>query len=400
MTGQAGRDAELRYETLRAGSPLGLLADACLPLRAPRYATCRSCEDICPARAIRVDASGIRLEENCVACGRCAAACPMGALGVPGFAVPEVSRRTPLPLGVDCWKVPARLTPDESLRVPCLGGLSTGRILELVAVAGPRTVELLDRAWCAGCAAGGGAGEHPAAGSLKRARALLEAAGSGPERLPRLRKLHLPAELMPAAIPPPVEETRMSRRGFFSALGAKATVAIDQVRPLPANMAVRRRGFEQEPLPSRERRRVLLALERIAQSAWLSPPGDLFHRVVVSGDCNNHQLCASICPTGALAVVEQGSRSELMFDTRLCIGCKECHDICPSGALHLLPNGYNGSGEALPDRPIRLALFGEKSCPGCGQSFADRADEGLCPQCEKRRKLASSAFHSLFAARR
>jgi ferredoxin len=404
--------AELRYHPLRKDHPLGLLADTCLPLRAPRYARCRACEDVCPVQALHVEETLLRLDETCVSCGRCAAACPMGALGLPGFSVPDVPRVPLRPLAVDCWKVPARLTPDDSLRFPCLGGLSPGRILEMVMAAGPRPVELLDRGWCATCSAGncGAAAEqpavqhsavtHPVAVSLKSARSLLEAAGSGPERLPRLRALHLPADLMPVGIPPPASETKMSRRGFFSALTAKATVAVDQIRPLPATEARRRRGFERQPVPSKERQRILFSMEYIAQSAWLAPPPGLFHRVEVSAVCCNHQLCASICPTGALAAFEESGRNELMFDTQLCIGCGECHAICPSGALSLLPNGYNADGEALPEHPIRLTSFAEKSCPECGQAFADKAGEDLCPQCEKRRNLASSAFQSLFGSRR
>lgn len=401
MTGPGNTSVELKYQPLRMGHPLGLLEDACLSLRAPRYASCRACAAVCPVQALHIEEAEIRLDETCVNCGRCAAACPMGALGLPGFSVPEVSRTEARSLSVDCWKVPARLTPDESLRVPCLGGLSPGRILELVTTAGPRAVELLDRGWCAGCGAGkaGDAAQHPVAASLKTARALLEAAGSGAERLPRLRILHLPANLMPVEIPPPVSETRMSRRSFFSALTAKATVAVDQVRPLPVAESRRRRGFEKTPVASRERRRVLFAMERIAQSAWLAPPPGLYHRVEVSTACNNHQLCASICPTGALAVFEEDGRSELMFDTQLCIGCSECGAICPSGALSLLPNGYAANGETLPDRPIRLTSFSEKNCTECGQSFTDKAGEDRCPQCEKRRNLASSAFQSLFGSR-
>lgn len=52
---------ELKYLPLRSNHPLGLLEDACMPLRAPRYATCRACEDICPVQALHVEESVIHL---------------------------------------------------------------------------------------------------------------------------------------------------------------------------------------------------------------------------------------------------------------------------------------------------------------------------------------------------
>ena len=150
-----------------------------------------------------------------------------------------------------------------------------------------------------------------------------------------------------------------------------------------------------------ERERLLLGIALIAKSAGGTRPRGLFHRVEVAASCSNHQLCASICPTGALAVFEQGQRMELMFDTRLCIGCSECQTICPTGALTLLPNGYISLDKVLPDHPIRLTSFDEKSCAECARVYTETTGEGgLCPQCQKRQQLASSAFQSLFGPRR
>lgn len=396
VTTQNNVFVELKYRPLREDHPLALLEDACLPMRAPRYATCRSCESVCPVKAIHVGEAEIRLDENCACCGRCVAVCPMGALGLPGFSVTDALRDDTLPLSVDCWKVPVELSPEGAVRVPCLGGLSPGRILELVAMAGEGLLELLDRGWCSKCIAGN-TPDHPIHASLDQARSLLDAAGFGTNRLPRLRSHYLPNDFMPIDIPEPVTETKMSRREFFSALTSKAVVLIDKVKPLAPRLdEQRRRGFEREPVPSRERGRLLRGMELIGKSTGVIQPTRLFYRVVIADACNNHQLCASICPTGALGVFDQENRTELFFDTVLCIGCNECQSICPSGALNVLPNSY----DALPNHPIRLTSFGENICPECGQTYTDKTGEDICPQCQKRLHLASSAFQSLFGSGR
>lgn len=395
-TNQDNVPIDLKYKPLREDHPLVLFEDACLPLRAPRYATCRACEIACPVKAIRIGETAIQLDESCVRCGRCAAVCPMGALALPGFSVPDIPQERTSPLSIDCWKVPEKLSPEGSVRVPCLGGLSTGRVLELVAMAGAHSLELLDRGWCPKCNAGSSP-DHPIHASLNQARSLLEAAGLSTDRLPMLRSDYLPANLMPIDIPEPGTETKMSRRAFFSAFTAKAVVTIDKVKPLASGLEVRRRrGFEREPAPSRERERLLRGMELIGKSAGITRSSKLFFRVTISDTCNNHQLCASICPTGALGVFDQLGRTEIIFDTLLCIGCNECHSICPSGALSVLPNGY----DTLPDHPIHLTSFGENTCPECGQVYTGKAGENLCPQCQKRHHLASSAFQSLFGANR
>lgn len=400
MTSTVNDAPELSYKPLREGLGLSLLDDACLVLRAPRYASCRACESICPVKALRVGQTAIELAETCVRCGRCAGVCPMGALAQPGFSLPQAPREGKQPLSVDCWKVPAQLSADGAVRVPCLGGLSAGRLLELVASAGVGAVQLMDRGWCGGCSAGAAAA-HPVQINLAQARSLLQAVGMEAQRLPRLRLDPLPAHLMPSQIPASVTETKLGRRGFFSVLSAKTAVAVAKVSPVAQAQARRRRGFEKTPAPSTERERLLLGTALQGQATGAALPHELFFRVEVSPACCNHQLCASICPTGALAVFEQESRTELMFDTRLCIGCQECRSICPSGALSVLPNGYAAGPGVLPDHPIRLTSFGEKSCPECARVYTEKAgDDDLCPQCRKRRQLASSAFQSLFGLRR
>jgi len=66
MTGPGNTSVELKYQPLRMGHPLGLLEDACLSLRAPRYASCRACAAVCPVQALHIEEAEIRLDETCV----------------------------------------------------------------------------------------------------------------------------------------------------------------------------------------------------------------------------------------------------------------------------------------------------------------------------------------------
>ena len=385
---------------LRKDHALSLLDNACLRLRAPRYATCKACENVCPVGAIHVDGAAIRMDESCVGCGRCAAACPMGALALPGFSVPTVPHENVRKLHIDCWKVPAKLSPPGTARVPCLGGLSPGRILEWMASAGLDTLELLNRGWCSRCRAGGSQ-QHPAQASLDQARALLDAAGCHVSRLPRLSSMYLPIELLPIEMPAAISETKISRRRFFSALSVSATATLDQVSPLASEPdPPPRRGNESEPVASHERERLLRNIRKINRSAKVATPPGLFHRIAVSAACNNHQLCARICPTGALAVYSTPDQTGLNFASDLCIGCNECRSICPSGALRVLPNGYTERDDVLPDRPVHLTSFRQKCCSACGKSFADKSAKDQCRECEKQLRLASSAFQTLFGSTR
>lgn len=389
-------EPESQYKELRAGFPLNLREGACLALLSPRYATCRACEAICPVRAIHVSETALTLDESCLNCARCAAACPMGALETPGFAVADIAQEATHSIAVDCWKVPRDISPEGAVRVPCLGGLSAGRINDLVALAGQRPVVLLDRGWCSQCSAGGG-GDHPASAALNSALSLLEKAGMATGELPWLELMPLPDKYLPADIPNADTQQQLSRRAFFGALLGKSAAAIGQAQHLTGKSELRRkRGFELEPVSSRERDRVLHSMQRITRRTGHPLPPELFYRLEISDACRNHLLCAKVCPTGALDIHEEENYSGLTFDGSFCIGCGHCVTVCPNEAIQLLPNGNN----PLPVWPVQLTRFGEQSCAGCGRSYPASSGEEICPQCLKRRQLSNFAFHTLFGEER
>jgi ferredoxin len=368
--------------SLRDGAALRLDEGACLPLRS-KVGQCSACADACPAGVLRAGVAAIDLAEGCLDCGRCAAACPTEALSLEGYAIAATAHSGAGPLRIECWKVMRSRTGTEAVRVPCLGGLSTGRLLELWRAAGDAGLELMDRGWCAACSAGGG-DCHPVQGSLDAARLWLEALGVEPWRLPRLVSRPLPAREMPEAIPAPENERPVSRRQFLRALAA-APVPVGGPGA-PAFPASARRE-------STERRRVLDALGAIAAERGTPLPDELFARVTNNGACADHRICTAICPTGALAVRALDGQAALEFDAEACIACGACERACPERALSLQAHG------GVRERRI-VAVHRPRRCTACGEQYtAKDEDDGLCTSCRKTRRFLRSGAALWRAAR-
>lgn len=371
-------------------SALRFSAGACLALRS-RYGRCSRCADACPAQVLHLESDGLQLADGCLNCGRCAGVCPTGALKAPGFAHAAPAPGTSQPITVECWKIPDRVAGD-AVRMPCLGGVSAGRWLELVAAAGERPVKAIDRGWCGECSAGGGAA-HPATQHLAEANRWMAAAGAPASHRIVLERRPLPASEMPVEIPDPRNRVAMDRRAFLRGLSRRTAAAATGalVAMPPAEPAAQRPARA----PSPERERTVTALTAIAQREGMSLPVRLFPALRLSDACANHNVCASVCPTGALAAWSEGAASGIAFEAAACIACGDCERACPERAIRLLPEG-DGS---VPRAPARLTRFEERECPECDRPFTGRDGESVCGPCRKSLAFARSAFRELFAER-
>lgn len=325
--------------------------------------------------------------DDCTGCGRCQAVCPTGALAVDGFATLQRPLRAGAgALTIDCWQVPATLADRGEIRVPCLGGLSTGRLLALCASADARPVVLLDRGACGPCASGGA--DHPARATLQRVVSLMTQAGVPEPRLPRLEPLPMPmrGRFVRRPLVDPMLAQGKSRRGFLTALARTA----DSAPPRDEGPAQIR--------PSAERRQMIDALQILVARHGGHMPSTLFHRLDVGAACCGHRVCASACPTGALLRYRDdgASRMGIVFDNASCIGCGHCATVCPEQALQL----RSGGGDVDQGRGP-LTAFIQRECADCGSRFAlkDDEEETRCGRCRKSAQLARSAFQTLFGAR-
>jgi ferredoxin len=144
---------EIEFGRLRVGDPVLFASEACLIVRRPGM-TCGVCRDACPAGVLAGTEWSIAIDNGgCIGCGVCAAACPTGALVVEG-CTPDPPESNPQPIALECRRVAAKHREPDAIVVPCLGGINTPDLLDLVAKSNSAII-LKDHGWCAECPVGG-----------------------------------------------------------------------------------------------------------------------------------------------------------------------------------------------------------------------------------------------------
>lgn len=357
-----------------SGVPVKVHRNACLSIRFG-HVQCAHCVQACPTGAISIEAGSLSINDACLACGRCAAVCPTSALKVAGFtslARAGASIVNGAPVVLDCQRVPRQISPDNAVRVPCLGGISVSELLNVRVFADDRSIRVLDRGWCRNCPAGGSV--HAATDAVAAVARLFAEMGLDESLWPRLVSAP-PSGARPAEFPTPMR--RPSRRDFFRRFAHGA-----------AHSAVRAQETRPARVEPAERVRTAAALRMLAARYGVGMPASFFPRVAASGDCRNHGVCAGLCPTGALFVDEDEETSRLLFDTTRCIACGQCAGSCPANAIRVDASGDGADG----GQPVVLARHSQRTCFECGGVFAESGEAELCPACRKNQEFARAGF--------
>lgn len=395
--------ADRRRMPLRDDRSLLHEEGACLPLRS-RHGQCRACAEACPIGALSVDVSAVVLSHDCIGCGRCTAVCPTQALSLPELlALPEpavlAAEAAPEPaaaepLRVECRMVPAGLLDAQTMVVPCVGALTPGRLLAHAAAG--HSVQVVDRGWCDGCAAGCNERQpaHPAAAAVAAASAWLDETQATPRVT--LQCEPLPLHLRPNELPPaPDLAAPVDRRRFFrAALDKPAGRDRASATPMGGDGRAAYPAADRHPSPERERQHA--ALRRLTAARGEDVPAEFFPTLHADARCCDRRMCTALCPTAALTVSDDGTAAHLQFDPVRCIACGTCERACPEGALALTPHGGTPAVRTLAShRRLR--------CGDCGEAFTTAAGvdadaPSLCPTCTKSRRFIADARRQLFGA--
>ncbi len=395
MNTPASIESNASLKRLAAAQPVWFCADACLKLR-PGGMGCEACREACPVQAIRVEAGRAELAPGCTGCGRCAAACPSGALLVEGFdelVQPLPGGEAVAPLRFECRRVPRKLA-GNARQVPCLGGIALSTLIGLVA-RNSSAVTLIDRGWCATCPSG--AGNAPIKALADTVRRVVADVGLPGERLPQVRGMPTPHDL---ALPMTAmtDGPTMPRRAFFGALLKRTVEAAAAIRsPDISRLAVEitRGALSASPVIRHARKRMAASLVELAGQAGKTLSAKFFPDLSVTGRCALHGVCSAVCPSGALAVIQNEASAGLRFTPELCLACGLCTRHCPTGSLSLLPSGdvttpHSLDGKQLNSLPLR-------DCIRCGKRFVNHEDDGTCPACRSNREMAERLFGTSFA---
>ena len=328
---------------------------------------CTLCAQACPRGAIQGAGRGLQVVRSlCDPCGLCVAACPRGAVQLPGSSPAQLDAEVNALLGKDHVSLAERCiffacrrgiqafgnaggkelaaSPHWlPVQVPCVGMVSVGCILECLA-RGASAVGLLP------CSGDCPFGQREAwEGKVAYCRELLRLLGESPERV-RLLGPEGGERDLDAGIVPLSGRYARGRREHQRSGGL--------IGPEVAARALLQMAGEYDAPPE-------LSMEHPH-----SPLGVLQLR---PDGCTGCGVCASSCPTGALAL-ERGVESlSLSFDAVLCSGCGGCVSKCPESPMEViqvrrvtdLARLAQGRVELLRDEVVR--------CSGCGAPIAPRA---------------------------
>lgn len=107
--------------------------------------------------------------------------------------------------------------------------------------------------------------------------------------------------------------------------------------------------------------------------------------ISIGSSCNLCGICEHVCPQEAI-LIEKKEIGRVLFNPKLCIGCKECTEACLYDAIKIKP----ATTKSLTLKPLILIEIKQKICESCKKPFYSTSNDRLCPACKSREQKKKS----------
>jgi formate hydrogenlyase subunit 6/NADH:ubiquinone oxidoreductase subunit I len=294
-------------------------------------------------------------------------ACSTAVFHLPAFPTSELSKPRDKTLTVACMQA----QQEDAVRVPCLGDLEPVLLGALAQRGVAVTLYGADR--CAACsnAPQGGACVEALIDAMDALAVNASALWTTPVLGSGSEKLDYDAERRQLF-------RRFSNRAVESVRSVEGVASIPEsaIRAAAHFVPPRRRLAESllQGVSSQVDDSLLPVLLGVADIE----PG--------TGPCTGCDLCARVCPTGALKVSELESQWALQFQIGQCVGCGVCIEACSSGALSL-----HQRWRPMGDAAEVVHELNRYRCQVCGRYFVGVEAES-CPVCEDDQESFDAIF--------
>lgn len=315
-----------------------------------RNASCTKCADACTSGCISFKANELIIEpEKCIGCGTCATVCPTCALEAQHPNDAELLKQCMTAMKaaegdavIACDQIlvaaEGLFDPEKVVGVPCLGRVEE-TLLTSLAIGGATKTTLV-KAHCENC---------PQSVGLQTAELVCETASTLLSTWNSDMAVTI-VDKFPSRVR--LKESKSydhGRREFFSSMRDEAKVAAAKTTDFAVKEAL---GAKDEPqskymkvmadgtlphfVPNR-RERLLDNLAAMGEPQDIMIETRLWGHVVIEPElCTSCQMCATFCPTGAIAKFQdEDGTFGIEHSPSDCVKCRCCTDICKEGALWL-----------------------------------------------------------------
>lgn len=359
-----------------------------------RNVTCLKCADACTSGCISLTEGQLNIEaNNCVGCGTCATVCPTGALESRNPSDAELMNKCMKARKKDHVVLMCALAHEALAEVvatgSCVQVVCAGRIDESLlcglAAKGVRRVSVVC-GHCNNCEQAHGL--ETARLVINTTRALLHALGVD---MNLVASTEVPPSILSNS--PDAQNTVKAQEmlaAFFSIKRANPPIRLasapkdglaqnphhaqdphhPQAKSFAQKMHVKKDGTLPHFIPDR-RDQLLSYLSEMGETNEETINTRLWGMVVIDEAlCSSCQMCATFCPTGALAkFVDTDGSFGINHYPGDCVKCRSCEDICRQKAISVLDEV---SPELLLDGMVcRYAMKARDVDLGSPQQMAD-----------------------------